>query len=681
MTTLYLGPIVRYVDENTAAVWALFGRRAAVALLVEPMRKSTTNHRPTTYVTYTTEVRPDPKDITSGGHFALMYVTDLEPGTWYRYRVLELDISDMPRKRWPKDARAIDRNVTSIEHGFPQLGYGGAGPVFRTLSRQPKNEEFRLAFGSCLKWRGGFAEKKGANALSLFDAWMGEREQDRLTKWPSIMLLVGDQVYGDDITPWMHGDMKRHRKQRQKSGDPPIIPTELDGPFRSPDAAGIGNMHAIDFEEYAHLYWATWAEKPTARVLANIPTYMMFDDHDVTDDWNITGGWFKQMLNTPGWTETLIDALVAYWVFQGWGNLHPVNAALDPRNKILREAADRGTNAIEPLRTLILSRLESQAPNRLPWHYRLPTTSPPIFILDTRNDRELAIDEKDPATGVTLHASLNDRIMTKHQLDALFADLKKIDEPPFLVTGAPIMLPLELQAGLIFGARPILKSIRDTERLDQHNQDVWEILRREHDTEPLAAFPHSLYEFVVALRDLRDSTKKDHTLIFLSGDVHFSYAMWGRIAESSGPAVAKYSPRLPYLVQLVSSPLQNALEEKDEKKPLLQFLSLAFDDADLFRNVPNGQVAQLKYQVTKLFVETATGAKKDNANGFGGPRFDYINPQVKKAGRSEKGLLFGDTIALVILDKDRTALQAEWWNAGPGDTKLIHAATQYEKLR
>jgi hypothetical protein len=31
------------------------------------------------------------------------------------------------------------------------------------------------------------------------------------------------------------------------------------------------------------------------RILANIPTYMMFDDHDITDDWNITREWNERV--------------------------------------------------------------------------------------------------------------------------------------------------------------------------------------------------------------------------------------------------------------------------------------------------------------------------------------------------------------------------------------------------
>ena len=37
---------------------------------------------------------------------------------------------------------------------------------------------------------------------------------------------------------------------------------------------------------------------PIRRALAHIPTYMIFDDHDVTDDWNLTRGWKRPHMST-----------------------------------------------------------------------------------------------------------------------------------------------------------------------------------------------------------------------------------------------------------------------------------------------------------------------------------------------------------------------------------------------
>ncbi|WP_157185171.1 hypothetical protein [Paenisporosarcina sp. TG20] len=56
------------------------------------------------------------------------------------------------------------------------------------------------------------------------------------------------------------------------------------------------------------------------RLLANIPTYMIFDDHDVTDDWNLSRDWQENVLNSPLGKHVEANGLGAYWAFQGWGN-------------------------------------------------------------------------------------------------------------------------------------------------------------------------------------------------------------------------------------------------------------------------------------------------------------------------------------------------------------------------
>ncbi|WP_163971183.1 metallophosphoesterase family protein [Oceanobacillus halotolerans] len=56
------------------------------------------------------------------------------------------------------------------------------------------------------------------------------------------------------------------------------------------------------------------------RVLANTPTYMIFDDHDVTDDWNISSDWKERVYDSPLGRHIIANGLTAYWLFQGWGN-------------------------------------------------------------------------------------------------------------------------------------------------------------------------------------------------------------------------------------------------------------------------------------------------------------------------------------------------------------------------
>ena len=56
------------------------------------------------------------------------------------------------------------------------------------------------------------------------------------------------------------------------------------------------------------------------RLLANVPTYMIFDDHDVTDDWNLSFKWKERVSKSPLGKHVIANGLCAYWAFQGWGN-------------------------------------------------------------------------------------------------------------------------------------------------------------------------------------------------------------------------------------------------------------------------------------------------------------------------------------------------------------------------
>ncbi|WP_449538182.1 hypothetical protein [Ferdinandcohnia sp. Marseille-Q9671] len=56
------------------------------------------------------------------------------------------------------------------------------------------------------------------------------------------------------------------------------------------------------------------------RLLANIPTYMIFDDHDITDDWNISHDWKQNVFQSNLGRHIIANGLAAYWLFQGWGN-------------------------------------------------------------------------------------------------------------------------------------------------------------------------------------------------------------------------------------------------------------------------------------------------------------------------------------------------------------------------
>ncbi|MGQ4878937.1 alkaline phosphatase family protein [Billgrantia sp. LNSP4103-1] len=126
------------------------------------------------------------------------------------------------------------------------------------------------------------------------------------------------------------------------------------------------------------------AELPAcARLLAHLPTLMIFDDHDVTDDWNLTADWERIAYEHPFSRRILGNALLAYLLCQGWGNDPDRVAELTARSAALMEQARRqgGWLPAREQDALLQQLLRFQG-----WEYRVPGPSP-LVVLDTRTRR------------------------------------------------------------------------------------------------------------------------------------------------------------------------------------------------------------------------------------------------------------------------------------------------------
>lgn len=56
------------------------------------------------------------------------------------------------------------------------------------------------------------------------------------------------------------------------------------------------------------------------RVLANVPTYMILDDHDATDDYFLNPVWRSRVLDSNLGQNVLRSSMLTYALFQDWGN-------------------------------------------------------------------------------------------------------------------------------------------------------------------------------------------------------------------------------------------------------------------------------------------------------------------------------------------------------------------------
>ncbi|MCS6193478.1 alkaline phosphatase family protein [Shewanella baltica] len=129
--------------------------------------------------------------------------------------------------------------------------------------------------------------------------------------------------------------------------------------------------------EWQHLLGFKAGLTQVRRFMAHIPVYMMFDDHDVTDDWNLTAKWELAAYEHAFSKRIIGNALIGYTLFQGFGN-----------------APDKFADEIRPLLDAFFAQPQSESQDLLidellkfeQWHYTL-ATSPKLVVLDTRTRR------------------------------------------------------------------------------------------------------------------------------------------------------------------------------------------------------------------------------------------------------------------------------------------------------
>jgi hypothetical protein len=118
-----------------------------------------------------------------------------------------------------------------------------------------------------------------------------------------------------------------------------------------------------------------------ARALAHLPTLMIFDDHDITDDWNLSAQWEETAYGHPFSRRIIGNALLAYMLCQGWGNNPDAFGAVMEKAGALSASTYQSHLDSTVQDDLIDDLLKFQH-----WHYVLPTT-PAMVVIDTRTRR------------------------------------------------------------------------------------------------------------------------------------------------------------------------------------------------------------------------------------------------------------------------------------------------------
>ena len=137
------------------------------------------------------------------------------------------------------------------------------------------------------------------NGATQLGAW--QQFADHVDKsQPSFIVMMGDQVYLDEDEPNIFRDhLNRDRATRRRA--------------------------------MAEKYRFNWAREPVARLLANTPSYMVWDDHDIRDGWGSLASDSPTMAaKHPRGAEIFRkcsvffeDARDVYWHFQACRNPLP----------------------------------------------------------------------------------------------------------------------------------------------------------------------------------------------------------------------------------------------------------------------------------------------------------------------------------------------------------------------
>jgi len=118
-----------------------------------------------------------------------------------------------------------------------------------------------------------------------------------------------------------------------------------------------------------------------ARALAHLPSLMIFDDHDITDDWNLSAQWEETAYGHPFSKRIIGNALIAYMLCQGWGN-NP-----DAFKDVLEQTAQLSASGDDGyLDKPVQDDLIDQLLRFQQWHFVLPTR-PALVVIDTRTRR------------------------------------------------------------------------------------------------------------------------------------------------------------------------------------------------------------------------------------------------------------------------------------------------------
>ncbi len=411
--------------------------------------------------------------------------------------------------------------------------------------------QLRIVHGSCRKPHG-----IGREMLSALDTILEASTQHGAIR-PQHLFLTGDQIYADDVAATLLFAVIDAGHFLLEGNEEEVLPI-VHVPARDLAPGGRSDTvrnkamfttttphsHLLALAEYAAMYLFAWSDvlwpadlpgaeemwkaypevrpQPTdrdkvesqymdnlerlnefrsalpqvRRALANIATYTICDDHEVTDDWYLDGTWCRQVLASPLGRRVIRNALVTYALFQAWGNTPEQFAGENGTTFLNAIDAWRGNELdfrIKRIEGIIglpasfsgIGELQ-RSEQALHWHYSYCGPHYQVIVIDTRTHRLYHSPGEFPG------------LLSPDAMHTQVASTAREDADVTIITSATPVLGIDFVQSMQFWSR---WRIKDNYAYDC---EAWAL--------EWGTFQHFLKTV---------STMK--RVVFLSGDVHYAF--------------------------------------------------------------------------------------------------------------------------------------------------------------
>ncbi|KYC34972.1 hypothetical protein WA1_09485 [Scytonema hofmannii PCC 7110] len=551
------GPILRRTDIHSVTVWVALKESRTVTLKIFDIRHKLL-------------LTGSQKTIRLGTYLHIVAVTAkssssdlLSYGENYLYNL------DFGNEETLNQAGVLSLDGSIKDIAYPRYDL----PTFALVPNDIN--DVRIIHGSCRKPHG-----ESLDALAALDKIIREALEENPKKRPHQLFLTGDQIYVDDVADtllftildasqtllgWTEPLPDVNHPEELNPGQRNDLATHTAGLTASlgkmNKISNIAKSHLFTLGEFLAMYLFAWSDvlwtkeenlpefedvypniaksgkrktifeeelrylqefrstlKDIRRALANVPTYMIFDDHEMTDDWFLNMAWCDRVLKQPLGKRVLQNGLLAYALCQGWGNTPDQFENNQPGETLLKATESWsdscGTNPHseqEIARAIgfpTLAEIKKTQPRQLPhkehslkWNYTVTSPNFEVIVLDTRTWRGFPGD-KDFDFPALLSAEGCDEQISK-------ISRPKDAKITIVVSPSPVI-------GL-----PFLETVQKIAKnmAEKLGTSAWGF-------DPEAwGLEETAVERLLTRLALRALPEQKNRVIILSGDVHYSFAV------------------------------------------------------------------------------------------------------------------------------------------------------------